>query len=146
MLPAFLALCLMAAPGRADVSTDLAAALAPQVLQVGSGGTWEDGGKKGYYRAVVIAPPDANVGSQVFIQWMSAAEPAHPSAVVTAVPVKEINGAKLLDALLSMEFEKNNEFTVYIEPNDPAKAAQQSFTVTATAPGKYTIETGPPPE
>jgi hypothetical protein len=135
------------APARADGPADIAAAVAPQIVQVVSGGNWEDGGKKGYYRAVLIAPPDANSGVQIFLQWMTAADPAGAKpAISVATPVKEVSDLKVVDAVLSMEYEKPNEFILYVEPADPSKAAQQSLTVTATAPGKYSVARGPLPE
>ena len=128
--------------------TDVAAAVSPQVVGVVSGGTWEEGGKKGYYRAVLIAPPDANTGAQIFLQWMTAADQSSGGvpAIAKIVPVQEVADQKMLDANLSMEFEKPNEFILYVEPTDPAKAATQSLTVTATAPGKYSAVKGPLPE
>ncbi len=132
----------------AAAPADVAAAVAPQIVQVVSGGSWEDAGKRGYYRAVLVAPPDANSGAQIFLQWMTAADASNGGlpAISMAAPVKEVADLKLLDAVLSMEFEKPNEFILYVEPADPALAAAQSLTVTATAPGKYTSVKGPLPE
>ena len=72
--------------------TDVAAAVSPQVVGVVSGGTWEEGGKKGYYRAVLIAPPDANTGAQIFLQWMTAADQSSGGvpAIAKIVPVQEV--------------------------------------------------------
>jgi len=137
-----------ALPAQAATPADLAAGVAPQIVQVVSGGNWEDAGKKGYYRAVLVAPPDANSGAQIFLQWMTSADQSSGGAPAIAVgtAVTEVADLKLLDAVLSMEFEKPNEFILYVEPADPSKAALQSLTVTATAPGKYTAVKGPLPE
>ena len=126
---------------------DVAAGLAPQVVNVVSGGAWDDGGKKGYYRAVLIAPADAGSGAQIFVQWIQAAGASAPAQPIVAVaPIKEYNDMKLVDATLTMDTETPGEFIVYIEPTDPSKAAQQSFTLTAGKPGSYTIVNGPLPE
>lgn len=131
----------------AATPADIAAAASPQIIQLVSGGNWEDAGKKGYYRAILVAPPDSGSGAQIFLQWMNAAgAEAGSQTVQAAVQVKELNDLKVADAVLNMESEKPNEFILYIEPADPAKAAQQSLTVTATGPGKYTVANGPLPE
>ena len=126
--------------------TEIAAALAPEVIQAVSGGTWADGGKTGYYRAVLVAPPDASSGAQLFVQWVQAANGATAPSLLSAMPIKEFNDLKLIDASLSMEYQKSNEFMLYVEPNDPTKDAAQSFSVTATLPGKYSAVVGAPPE
>jgi hypothetical protein len=136
------------ADASAAAPADVAAAVAPQVVGVVSGGNWEDGGKKGYYRAVLIAPPDASSGAQIFLQWMTAADQASGGvpAVAMVASVQEVAAEKMIDANLSMEFERPNEFILYVEPADPSKAAAQSLTVTATSPGKYSAVKGPLPE
>ncbi len=148
MLVAGVLLSVVSASAFAAAPSDIATALAPQVVGVVSGGTWEESGKKGYYRAVLIAPADASTGAQIYLQWMTAADQSSGGvpAIAKAVPVQEVADQKMLDANLSMEFEKPNEFILYVEPSDPSKAATQSLTVTATAPGKYTAVKGPLPE
>ncbi len=134
-------------PALAAAPADVAAAVSPQIVQVVSGGNWEDGGKKGYYRAVLVAPADASSGAQIYVQWMTAADASGGLPTISmAAPIKEVTDLKVVDAVLSMEYEKPNEFILYVEPSDPSKAAQQSLTVTATQPGKYTVSKGPLPE
>ena len=127
-------------------AADVAAGLSSQIVEVVSGGAWEDGGKKGYYRAVLVAPADAGSGAQIFMQWMQAAGAGTVPSIVAVAPIKEYNDQKLVDATINADTETPGEFIVYIEPRDPSKAAQQSFTLTASKPGIYTIAHGPIPE
>ena len=124
---------------------DIAAALAPEVVQVVSGGVWEDGGKKGGYRAVLVAPEGAS-GAQLYLEWLAAGTGGAAPSLVISSPIKEVNDLKLPDATLNMESEKTNEFTLFVEPNDPSKDSGQSYTILAAAPGKYTFSLGAPPE
>jgi hypothetical protein len=132
----------------AAAPADLAAGVAPQVLGVVTGGNWQDNGKKGFYRAVMIAPADATSGVQVYVQWITAADQNNGGVPVIdkIIPVKEVADLKLLGANLSMDFEKPNEFFLYVEPTDVNKAADQSLSITATSPGLYSAVKGPLPE
>ncbi len=125
---------------------DIAKAVDPAVVQMVTGGNWEDGGKKGYYRAVMIAPATSASGAEVYLQWFQSAKDQTTPTLVLEVPIKEVNDLKLTDATLSMETLKANEFILYVEPNDPSKDTQQGFSVTATSPGKYTAVAGALPE
>ena len=133
-------------PVSAASPADLAAGLALQIVQVVSGGNWDDGGKKGYYRAVLIAPADANSGAQIFLQWVQAGKDQPVPTIAAMVPVKEVNDLHLIDATLNMEVTKANEVLLYVEPNDPSKDTMQSYSITATVPGKYTAAAGALPE
>jgi len=135
----------MAAPAAAASPADIAAGLAPEVVQVVSGGTWDNAGKKGGYRAVLVAQAGAG-GAQLYLEWLAAGTDGAAPSLVTSAPVKEINDLKLPDATLSSEFEKPNEYTVFLEPNDPTKDSGQSYTIVATTPGKYTFSLGASPE
>ena len=144
---AMAALLGLAVPALAASSADIAASLAPEVVQVVSGGNWEDGGKKGGYRAVLVAPSGAEANStQLYLEWLAAGKDGAPPVLVMSSPIKEINDLKLANATLSMEYEKANEFTVFVEPSDPNRDAGNSYTILATAPGKYTFSLGAPPE
>lgn len=125
---------------------DAAAAVPANVIQVVSGGTWEDGGKKGTYRAIMVAPASPAEGAQIFLQWLAAGKDPGTVEVASVVALQKINDMKLPDAFLSMDFEKSNEVMLYVQPYDPAKESDQSFTVTATLPGKLSIEQGAAPE
>jgi hypothetical protein len=125
--------------------TDIAKALAPEVLQVVSGGNWDDGGKKGAYRAVLVAPEPGG-GAELVVQWLAPGQPGGAPILVASALVKEIADLKLPDATLSAEFESANEYTVFVEPDDPSKDAGQSYTVLVGVPGKYTFSLGAPPE
>ena len=124
---------------------DIAAAVAPEVVQVVSGGNWADGGKKGGYRAIVVVSA-GDAKAQLFIEWLAAGTNGGPPSLVATVAVKEVNELKLPDATLSSEFEKSNEYTVFVEPNDPSKDSGQSYTIVATVPGKYSFSPGALPE
>lgn len=127
--------------------SDVAGTLSPQLVQTVSGGNWDEGGKKGYYRAVLVAPSDEGTKAQIFVQWMTASDAAGAApSVATMTPIDGTGDLKLVDAVFSMEYEKPNEFILYVEPSDPAKTAQDSLTITATTPGKYTVSKGPLPE
>lgn len=142
-----LAAALLLGAGTADAASpaDIAAALAPEVVQVVSGGTWDDAGKKGGYRAVLVVPVGGG-GAQLFLEWLAAGTDGGPPALVASSPIKEINDLKMPDATLSSETEKKNEFTVFVEPNDPNKDGGQTYAILAGAPGKYTFSLGAPPE
>ena len=139
------ALILAASAAKAASPADIAAGLAPEVVQVVSGGTWEDAGKKGGYRAVLVAPVGGGP-AQLFLEWLAAGAEGGPAALVATSPIKEINDLKMPDATLSSETEKKNEFTVFVEPNDPNKDGGQTYAILAGAPGKYTFSLGAPPE
>jgi len=136
---------LAASHAHAGSPADIAAGLAPEVVQVVSGGTWEDAGKKGGYRAVLVVPVGGGA-AQLFVEWLAAGADGGAPALVTASPIKEINDLKMPDATLSSETEKKNEFTVFVEPNDPNKDGGQTYAILAGAPGKYTFSLGAPPE
>jgi hypothetical protein len=134
-------------PAVAASPAEIASTLAPEVIQVVSGGLWDDGGKTGGYRAVLVAPTEAGGrGAELYLEWIAAGKDGAAPSVVATSPIKEVNDLKLADALLSMEFEKANEFTLFVEPNDPAKDSGNSYTVVATTPGKYNFTLGAPPE
>ena len=140
---------LLSSIGRAPAASpaDIAAGLAPEVVQVVSGGTWQDGDKKGGYRAVLVEPSGGGAtGAQLFLEWLAAGKDGAAPAIVASSPIKEVNDLKLSNATLSMEYEKTNEFTVFLEPNDPSKDTVDSYTILATAPGKYSFSLGAPPE
>ena len=144
---AWTALMLAGVPALAASPSEVAAGLAPEVVQVVSGGIWDDGGKTGGYRAVLIGASGAGAkGAELYLEWVAAGKDGAPPTIVNTSPIKEVNDLKLADALLSMEFEKANEFTLFVEPNDPTKDSGNSYTVVATTPGKYTFTLGAPPE
>jgi len=124
---------------------DIASGLAPEVVQVVSGGAWQDAGKTGGYRAVLVVPVGGG-GAQLFIEWLAAGTGGAAPAIAAISPVKEIGELKLPDATLGSETEKTGEYTIFVEPNDPAKDSGQSYTIVASAPGKYTFSLGAPPE
>lgn len=131
--------------GFAASAADVAKALAPEVLQVVSGGTWKDGDKTGDYRAVLIAP-GGGAAAELVVQWLSPGAAGAPPSVVASATVKEVADLKLADATLNAEVGGDNDYTVFVEPDDPSKDNGQSYTVSAGAPGKYTFNVGAPPE
>jgi hypothetical protein len=124
---------------------DIASGLAPEVLQVVSGGSWENAGKKGGYRAVLVASSTGS-DAELYIEWLAAGSNGQPPSLVMSLPVKEINDLKLPNATLNAEFEAANEYTVFVEADDPSKDSGKSYTVLAGPPGKYTFSLGAPPE
>lgn len=144
---ACLAMLVLAGVAKAASPADIALGLAPEVVQVVSGGLWDDSGKKGGYRAILIGPTGAGAqGSELYLEWLAAGQNGAPPSIIISSPIKEVNDLKLADALLTMEFEKANEFTLFVEPNDPSKLTGNSYTVIATTPGKYSFSLGTPPE
>jgi hypothetical protein len=142
-------LCLVTvlAPGtptraHAADANDIAKSIPLDVGQAVSGGSWEKDGKKGTYRAVLIAAPGATV--QIFLQWIAAKEGG--KELVSSIAVQAINDVKLPEAELSMDFVKANEAVIYVQPYDPNKDTDQSFTVTAGLPGEFKVEPGAAPE
>lgn len=146
VLVAVAIVCLALTPGFAASPADIAKGIDSAAVQIVTGGNWEDAGKKGYYRAVLIAPATTSGSAELYLQWFQASKDQASPGLVFQVPVKEVNDLKLTDATLSMETQNTNEFIFYVEPNDPSKDTLQSFSVSATLPGKYTAIAGALPE
>jgi len=145
--PLIAALWLLGLASRAEAASpaEIAAGLAPEVIAVVSGGKWQEGDRNGGYRAVLVAPAGA-VGAQLYIEWLAAGANGGAPSMVATVPVKEVNDLRLPNATLSAESETDNQFTVFVESDDPATQSGNSYTVNAAAPGKYTFSLGAPPE
>lgn len=142
---AALTMILSAHPAAADeaAASAIAAALPPAILEVANGGAWSKGEERGYYRAIVVSQPDANRdASFLYLQWITYKGSTSDGKVIAAVPVKEINALKLPNAFLAIDAEKEQEALVTVSSFDPEKDADIIFTVTATAPGSYTVAEG----
>ena len=130
---------------RADeaAAAAVATALPPSVVEVANGGAWTKGEERGYYRAIVVSSPEGERDvAYLFLQWITYKGSAAGGAVVAAAPIKEINALKLSNAFLTIDAEKEEEAIVTVSSFDPEKETDILYTVTATAPGAYTVAQG----
>ena len=116
-------------------------AVAPEVAQVISGGSWSADKKGGFYRAIVVMAGDGKgAGALVYLQWLAFGDTPIP-VIVKSLPIKEVNDQKLENASIDIvgEEDKENEITLVITSYDIAEDEDISLFVKASEPGKYSM-------
>ncbi len=68
-----------------------ASALVPKVSYVATGGIWENAGRYGKYRLVVVTEGVEHSGTYVYGQWLEIDESKHRLVAVATVPIDALN-------------------------------------------------------
>lgn len=134
-------------PAAAEDEAKLVDAVAPEIAEVATGGSWSVDKKGGFYRAIVLMTGDQkSFGAHVFLQWLAFSEGSPVPTVVATVPLKEINDQKLANASISLEGEegKDNEITLVVSSYDFDADKDITLFAKATVPGTYTMVKAPP--
>lgn len=146
MSACLLVVACLASPALAGDGADadaLAGAMPAQITEVTTTGTWQDGGRSGTYRALVVMGETAGKPhAKVYLQWIDGAPPAGGSAIAASKPIDQINALNVPNASLAMDSEAKNEVTLLVQSYDPNAESSLSFSVTATLPGQLTVSEG----
>jgi hypothetical protein len=141
-----LSLAAPAATGALADDTKLVEAVAPEVAEVATGGSWSVDKQGGFYRAIVVMTGDQkSFGAHVYLQWLAFSEGSPIPAVVKTVPIKEINDQGLANASIALEGEegKDNEVTVVVSSYDLDADKDITLFVKAGQPGNYAMVAAP---
>jgi hypothetical protein len=141
----FIPLTLPAGVALAD-DAKLIDAVAPEVAEVATGGSWSSGKDGGFYRALVLMTGDQkSFGAHVYLQWLAFKEDSPIPIIVKTVPIKEINDQGLANASIALEGEegKDNEVTIVVSSYDLEEDKDISLFVKAGQPGTYAMTTAP---
>jgi hypothetical protein len=139
----------LAAPAATNALADdtkLVDAVAPEVAEVATGGSWSADKQGGFYRAIVLMTGDQkSFGAHVYLQWLAFTETSPIPAVVKTVPIKEINDQGLANASIALEGEegKDNEVTIVVSSYDLDEDKDITLFVKAGQPGKYAMAEAP---
>lgn len=129
--------------GEAMAPDALAGALPAPITEVTTSGTWQDGGRAGTYRAlVVMTGPVEKPVAKVFLQWIDGSAQSGTNAVVASKPIEQVNALNVPNASLAMDSEGPNEVTLLVQSYDPNAETSHNFSVTATLPGQLTVSEG----
>jgi hypothetical protein len=120
-----LAVCLAVAGGllqgsaTAQASSEDRAARVPiDVVEVVSGGNWDQGAARGFWRVVTIMVPKtvspAVPHCEVFVQWIGSRTPGVPFEILTASPLTAFNTLELPAASVSLESDGNHGARVVV--------------------------------
>ncbi len=140
----------LAAPAVTNALADdakLIDAVAPEVAEVATGGSWSADKQGGFYRAIVLMTGDQkSFGAHIYLQWLAFTETSPIPAIVKTVPIKEINDQGLANASIALEGEegKDNEVTVVVSSYDLDEDKDISLFVKAGQPGTYAMVKAPP--
>jgi hypothetical protein len=122
-------------------------AVAPEVAEVATGGSWSADKQGGFYRAIVLMTGDQkSFGAHIYLQWLAFTETSPIPAIIKTVPIKEINDQGLANASIALEGEegKDNEVTVVVSSYDLDEDKDISLFVKAGQPGTYAMVKAPP--
>jgi hypothetical protein len=140
----------LAAPAVTNALADdakLIDAVAPEVAEVATGGSWSADKQGGFYRAIVLMTGDQkSFGAHIYLQWLAFTETSPIPAIIKTVPIKEINDQGLANASIALEGEegKDNEVTVVVSSYDLDEDKDISLFVKAGQPGTYAMVKAPP--
>ena len=140
----------LAAPAVTSALADdakLIDAVAPEVAEVATGGSWSADKQGGFYRAIVLMTGDQkSFGAHIYLQWLAFTETSPIPAIVKTVPIKEINDQGLANASIALEGEegKDNEVTIVVSSYDLDEDKDISLFVKAGQPGTYAMVKAPP--
>ncbi len=146
LLPGLMLLAAFAAvtPALADDNATIKA-VASNIDQVVSAGSWSNGGRSGFYRAIVlVSGPDAgHVSAKVYLQWLAITNKPVPS-VVTTVPIARVNAMSLPNAAVDLFAGQNGPGSVTLVAStvDPRTKQETDFYGTATSPGHFSMAGG----
>jgi hypothetical protein len=92
-------------------SADRAARVPIDVVEVVSGGNWDQGAARGFWRVVAIMVPDPTSSSiphcEVFVQWVGSRTPGAPFEIIAAAPLTQFNALGLASASVTLESESD---------------------------------------
>jgi hypothetical protein len=90
-------------------SADRAARVPIDVVEVVSGGNWDQGAARGFWRVVAIMVPDPTISAvphcEVFVQWVGSRAPGAPFEILAAAPLTQFNALGLTSASVTLESE-----------------------------------------
>lgn len=116
-------------------AADIAASVPVEVSEAAAGGSWADADKIGVYRGIVVVdgPADAPT-AHVFVQWLGMKSDGGSTEVVKSVEIKDVADAKMTNASLSIEADREDEITILVTSYD-ADAKPSVMAFKASKPG-----------
>lgn len=118
----------------------IAAAVPLEVVEVAVGGSWTDGHRSGYYRAIVVqSGGDGARTASVHLQWIAERDGGAPAGVAASTAIREIEGKGLAEASIAIDASGDNAARLTIEAPDAADPALRRTLVLAAGPGKYAV-------
>lgn len=119
-----LACCVASQPATAQsLSLDRAARVPLDVVEVVSGGNWEQGSARGFWRVVTIMVPNVTPGasacSAVFVQWIGSRTHGAPFEILAASPLLQFNALEFPSASVAMENESEQGGRIVVTGEGP---------------------------
>lgn len=126
-------------PVRADEVADGIAAMPGGVEDVRIGGTWQDEGKSGVFRIVIVRSGGNAVTARLFVQWIGYGETGE-TTVEHSLEITEF--AELNRDIVDYTSESDAEgLSVYIEAIDPEGTASEQYELFIFGPDDYRFDT-----
>lgn len=110
------------------------------VSEVVTGGSWSEGGRSGYYRAVVVQSGHEGMRTvAVFLQWLTENEDGDTIAIAASVPIREMEGHIVPFASVALESDVQNDVQLTIAAPEAADSAVRLVIIRAAGPGSYVV-------
>lgn len=123
---------------------EIAAATPVEIAELMAGGSWQDAGKTGIFRGIVVVTgPNDAPRADVFVQWIGMKAEGGTIEIVQSMAIKEIADKKLTNAQIAIEADKDDEAMFLVTTYD-AEAKPQVLAFKAGKPGQITATELPP--
>jgi len=123
----------------------LIAAIPAEVPEVISGGSWNDAGAAGSYRAILLmGGRGKEFAARVYLQWIAFKAEGGEPQILKTMPIKEVNDKRWQNGFIAMgDAETDNEMTIIVTSYDPKLDKEVALAFKAGRPGSY-APTEPP--
>jgi hypothetical protein len=123
---------------------NLAAAVPAEVIEVQSGGTWQDGATSGMFRVVTtVSGLDKDYGARVFIQWLAVGTADGQMRIHKSTPVKEFNDLKMPHVVVAFDSDVPGEASIVLVSQDAERRRDVLVSVRTGKPGTYSVTEKP---
>lgn len=103
-------------------AADSAGRVPIDVVEVVSGGNWEQGTARGFWRVLTVMVPDALSGTsprcEVLVQWIGSRTSAAPYEIIAFAPLTQFNALGLSSASVALETEGERVGRVVVTGED----------------------------
>jgi hypothetical protein len=144
---AFAAVALASAAFAQDAEK-LAATVPPEVSEIATAGTWNNGNLTGVFRAIVImTPTPKSTQANLIVQLLAVGPDGVKTTVAKSIHVKKVAEKKLPNAFLAVEEDTTeNEITWRLTSYDAQSDTDTGVLVSVNAKGETDVKDAPIPE